>query len=236
MTQDQSSVDAWDKEGQQYPEAFDNRFEGTHGRRWNALEVNELRFDDLASRSHCLEVGCGTGRFISDLADRGHNAYGIDPSDGMIAIAKQKTANKRQVHLQQGEGNKLPYENNFFDLVFAIRVTRHTLSRQYCLTMIDEIVRVTKPGGRIVIEFSNRLRPRRRAAETTFSIGELQSIYAGRRDVNITGKSGIMILSQGLYYRVPASLLPFWSGIDTFLSKLLPSLASYFYLTFKKVQ
>lgn len=234
MTQNPAPAASWDKEGKQYPAQFDDRFANAHGRRWNALEIAELRFELLRPNSRCLEVGCGTGRFVLDLADRGHEAHGIDPSEGMIEIARDKTDGRDQVFLECGEGDQLPQAENYFDLTFAIRVTRHTPSKEYCLRMLDEMLRVTKPGGRIVVEFSNRLRPRRRAAEITFSLRELQAIFSSRNDVTITRKSGIMILSQGLYYQMPALLLPIWSGFDDLLSKFMPSLASYFYLTFEK--
>ncbi len=234
MIQNQLSNDPWDKEGQQLPTNFDRRFEGVHGRRWNALELALLRFDELPEHSRCLEVGCGTGRFILDLSDRGHEAHGLDPSADMVEIARNKTQGRDNVYLRRGEGESLPFDDNSFDFVFAVRVTRHTPSREYCLRMVDEMIRVTRPGGRIEIEFSNKLRPRRKAAETTFSLGELEATFSSRGDTGIIREDGLMFLSQVLFYKVPPALLPVWSGIDNFLSNLMPKLASYFYLTLRK--
>jgi len=96
-----------------------------------------------------LDVGCGTGEFISGLADRVKNAqiHGVDLSDSMVKVAKAKM-NGRNVEVKVGDVEELPYENNTFDVITCSHSFHHYPNKSQAL---KEMHRVLKPDGKVMI-------------------------------------------------------------------------------------
>lgn len=99
-----------------------------------------------------LDVGCGLGDDVfamSQMLGPEGACYGLDLSKDMIQKAKEK-ANEESIHnahFMEGNGEKLPFEDAIFDGCRADRVLQHVNNRG---TVIAEMVRVLKPGGRLV--------------------------------------------------------------------------------------
>ena len=97
-----------------------------------------------------LDVGCGVGQVVGRLTSAGVEAYGVDVSQPNIARA-QKVSSRCQLY----DGQHLPFADSFFSSVGAINVLEHVEQPE---AFIAELVRVTEPGGRIVISSPNFLR------------------------------------------------------------------------------
>jgi demethylmenaquinone methyltransferase/2-methoxy-6-polyprenyl-1,4-benzoquinol methylase len=107
---------------------------------------------------HVLDVATGTGDQLRALFEKKapiKMAIGIDISEGMLKVARQKLEKcsyKDRVTFQQADAEDLPFEDNTFDLStmsFGIRNMVHPM------TSLQEIHRVTKPGGCcLILEFS----------------------------------------------------------------------------------
>ena len=99
-----------------------------------------------------LDVGCGGGKTLQRLLKRSQGAkvYGIDISDESVAKARQINADvlDKQVFVQQGSAEKLPYEDGKFDLVTAVETVYFWPNLPSCL---KEVRRVLKPGGHFAI-------------------------------------------------------------------------------------
>jgi ubiquinone/menaquinone biosynthesis C-methylase UbiE len=98
----------------------------------------------LPKKGRGLEIGVGTGRFAGVLGIE----YGIDPSKKMLEIAK-----KRGVNVKLGYGEKLPYEDSFFDYVAIIISLCFVKSP---LKVLAEARRVLKDKGKIIIGIINK--------------------------------------------------------------------------------
>jgi ubiquinone/menaquinone biosynthesis C-methylase UbiE len=112
----------------------------------------KLALTDLHAGESAVDIGCGTGEDACALASlvgpRGH-AVGLDLSSRMIATARQRaTAGKLNVTFVQADARKLPFADASFDAVSAERLLQHTPDAE---AVLHEMVRVAKPGGRIVI-------------------------------------------------------------------------------------
>lgn len=99
-----------------------------------------------------LDVGCGTGDDVRSLArlvgDGGH-VTGIDLSSTMLAEANRRTAGTSlPVTFESGDMTRLPFPDASFDAVHVKLVRFHCPDLD---AADDEIVRVTRPGGRIAI-------------------------------------------------------------------------------------
>jgi demethylmenaquinone methyltransferase/2-methoxy-6-polyprenyl-1,4-benzoquinol methylase len=106
------------------------------------LETCEWR-----SSGKLLEVGGGTGRFASHFIDRVKQVWLIDPSRTMIRIV-QKRYNGR-IKTKLGKAEDLPFQSRSFDYVIISDSLHHWQEQENGL---EEVFRVLKPGGALVIE------------------------------------------------------------------------------------
>jgi len=96
-----------------------------------------------------LEVGVGTGISL-DAYPPYIQLTGIDPSDSMLAhaVAKTKENNWRHIDLRDGDAQALEFPDNSFDWVLTFHVMTVVPEPR---RMMSEMIRVCKPGGRIVV-------------------------------------------------------------------------------------
>ena len=102
-----------------------------------------------------LDVGCGAGTDLARFAKGGAIVAGVDLSSSAIALAKQNFAQQGlTADLREADGEKLPFEDNSFDLVFAHGVVQYTAHDK---ALVDECRRVLTPGGTAVFQVYNRI-------------------------------------------------------------------------------
>lgn len=89
-----------------------------------------------------LDLGCGNGYFISSIKNKSNELYGVDVSEQAIEAAKKRCTNVHFIKIKVGD--RLPFENNYFDVVTLFHVLEHVDSEK---RIIAEIFRVLKPGG-----------------------------------------------------------------------------------------
>jgi phosphatidylethanolamine/phosphatidyl-N-methylethanolamine N-methyltransferase len=96
-----------------------------------------------------LEVGVGTGISLEAYPPYVH-VVGIDPSTEMLAhaIAKTRENGAGHIELRAGDARQLDFPDNSFDWVTTFHVMTVVPQPR---RMMDEMVRVCKPGGRIVV-------------------------------------------------------------------------------------
>jgi ubiquinone/menaquinone biosynthesis C-methylase UbiE len=92
-----------------------------------------------------LDVGCGTGRLTLALAERGSRAWGVDPSEEMLAEARAR-AGGRAV-FKRASAEVLPFKDGWFERA-VLRLVVHLVDRTRAL---PEIARVLGPDGRAVV-------------------------------------------------------------------------------------
>lgn len=101
-----------------------------------------------------LDAGCGTGEMSFLLAEMGHEVYGLDISEKMLAKAEEKAKTKAgsdgsgRVLFQLGDAENPPFENGFFDAV----VSRHVLwTLPSPQKAVDSWTRVLKEDGKVIV-------------------------------------------------------------------------------------
>jgi demethylmenaquinone methyltransferase/2-methoxy-6-polyprenyl-1,4-benzoquinol methylase len=119
--------------------------------RWRERAADLAR---VGPGSRALDVATGTGDLAIELAARGAEVTGLDFSDGMLELARAKAPGLDWV---QGDALELPYGDGEFDAVTVGFGARNfsDLGRG-----VAEMVRVTRPGGRVVVlEITTPQRP-----------------------------------------------------------------------------
>jgi trans-aconitate methyltransferase len=91
-----------------------------------------------------LDLGCGDGHLTQRIAATGASVLGVDASPEMVAAARN-----RGVVADVGNAEDLPYAEKTFDAVFS-NAALHWVRNQD--TMLAQVRRVLKPGGRFVAE------------------------------------------------------------------------------------
>ena len=102
-----------------------------------------------------LDVGCGAGTDLVRFAKGGALVTGVDLSSSAIALAKQNFDHQGlTADLREADGEKLPFDDNAFDFVFAHGVVQYTASDK---ALVEESRRVLKPAGTAVFQVYNRV-------------------------------------------------------------------------------
>lgn len=99
-----------------------------------------------------LDLGCGNGRFFEIFNDKKVDYTGIDFSERLIEIAKNKYPNG---NFLVSSAFNLPFPDNLFDRVLCIAVLHHIPSKELRLKFLEEIKRIMKPKGTLILTVWN---------------------------------------------------------------------------------
>lgn len=107
------------------------------------------RFDEYADTDtrRALVVGCGTGSHAPHLIEHGFEVTGVDPSEEMLDIARQKS----DARFETGELPDLLLEEAF-DLVFLPFTIVNHLDRERLEESVGELGRVLADGGVLILD------------------------------------------------------------------------------------
>ena len=121
-------------------------------RTWRSRAVRQIA--DVQVPQNILDVACGTGDFSIAIARKsapGSHVTGLDLSEGMLAIGREKIHKaglSSVISLELGDSEDIPYGEGCFDRVsvaFGVRNFEHID------TGLEEMYRVLKKGGKLVI-------------------------------------------------------------------------------------
>ncbi len=127
--------------------ALDPRIVGARGQEWPSLPEPECRPLHRAILTalggvaglRLLDVGCGVGQLLRAAELGGALGAGVDPAAELLEIARWGLPD---ADLRVGDATDLPFDNGRFDVAVS------TDGATCCL---PELVRVTRPGGRVVV-------------------------------------------------------------------------------------
>ncbi|MEM6358988.1 MAG: bifunctional demethylmenaquinone methyltransferase/2-methoxy-6-polyprenyl-1,4-benzoquinol methylase UbiE [Bacteroidota bacterium] len=169
--------------------------------RWRKKAIKLLKKDNP---KHILDIATGTADFaIESLSLKPEKVTGVDISEGMLSVGREKLKKKSLDHIIQlelGDSEKLLFEDNKFDAVivsFGVRNFAHLEKG------LADMYRVLKPGGKtVIVEFS---RP------SKFPFKSIYNFYFKA----ILPKIGRLVSKdQSAYTYLPESVQVFPDGTD----------------------
>ena len=203
------------------------RFGAPGGRFLNQRQVATVLELIGATPGSLLEAGCGTGRFTFELARAGHQVTAVDYSAAMLESCRARQpseAGGSQVTFREASIFELPFDDDSFDAVISIHVLMHLPDYERALT---ELLRVLRPGGRLVFDIRNshslnrlayplrRLGQRLRGRKpwrvwycSRAGIGELAAAHGAR----VTEIRGMFPIKPN---RLPEVLMPVVRGLES---------------------
>lgn len=143
----QESKEVWEKNLKKFPETL-LKYPSE-----NIIRLFSGRYVDVpAPPARILDHGFGHGNNLIYLALKGYDCYGCEISVQCIETAR-KTAEALElpVNLLEITSDELPFADNFFDIVVSWDVIHYNGTRDKVLKNIEEIHRILKPGGKLLL-------------------------------------------------------------------------------------
>lgn len=192
------------KDNESYYDEFAHWYENQRHEGYHAF-IDRLESDlilPLSPGKDVLEVGCGTGLILQRVEPVARRAVGIDLSDGMLEHAR-----RRGLEVYKSDVCSLPFDDEAFDVVYSFKVLAHVEDID---TALGEMSRVTRQGGKLVLEFYNK-RSLRFAAKRMAGPGKIS---------NHTDEGAVFTRwdsKETIVDRLPAELKPVdWAGVRVF--------------------
>lgn len=136
----------------------DKRLDSRHGRvefitsqKYIHESLEAVGKDREPGQIKILDIGAGTGRYSIPLAQEGYDVTAVELVKHNLGRLKQKGCG---VHAYQGNALNLKrFERDSFDVTLLFGPMYHLHEKEEKLTALQEAVRVTKPGGRILVAY-----------------------------------------------------------------------------------
>lgn len=107
-----------------------------------------IKLAEIQDTDKVIEVGCGAGHILERVPNG--KLYGIDISEIQIKRAKERLGNKAEISKSPGE--KIPYDDKYFDKILCSEVIEHVL---YPEPLLNEMKRVLKDDGILSLSIPN---------------------------------------------------------------------------------
>lgn len=136
---------AFGRHNQSEEEFYETAHEVVYG-----LEYELKRFGPGANRRswRALEIGCGPGRLMKPLSRQFGEIHGVDVSDEMVRLARERLRDTPHAHVHCNSGADLrQFADESFDFVYSYAVFQHIPSRELVFGYLVEAHRVLKTGG-----------------------------------------------------------------------------------------
>ena len=109
---------------------------------WDAVKVF---LDDISPKTVLADIGCGNGKNM--LYRKDITNIGMDICENFVKICREK----RNLSVTHGSIINIPFDTNIADNTICIAVIHHLKSVEERVKAISELIRITKPGGHIMI-------------------------------------------------------------------------------------
>jgi len=136
---------------------FDKIAEKFSESRKKSWEIMKIFINDIKEKEKVLDIGCGNGRLYELLKEKEVEYIGIDNSEKLIEIAREKFSKPKFIVV---DALNLPFKDEEFDHVFMIAVLPHIPSKELQLKVLKNAYRVLKKNGSLFLTCWNLFQPK----------------------------------------------------------------------------
>lgn len=126
---------------------------------FDTLAVRRIVLDAIRASDQrnpaLLDVGAGSGWMAIMAAQSGYEVVSIDPDEEGLIRAKNRArqvlkSDAGRIRFLHADASQMPFDDNGFDVVLSFDVVHH-FADCVCPAAMDEMIRVCKPGGELLI-------------------------------------------------------------------------------------
>jgi ubiquinone/menaquinone biosynthesis C-methylase UbiE len=139
------------KEKQQIMQRYNataSGYDELHGEEQQAKYLKALENLHLGGGDAVLDVGCGSGLFFQNVADKSGLVVGVDLSLELLKKANAQAKKSQNTFVVQADADHLPFADDVFDAVFSFTVLQNMPKPPKSLI---EWKRIVKHGGLMVV-------------------------------------------------------------------------------------
>ena len=181
---------------------------------WQRLAIPRISGADV------LEIGCGIGKLLADMAQAGYSCAAVDRSPQMVA-ATRRELRKRGIAAEAtpvllASAQRLPFPAASFDTVVSTFPTDYIFDS----ATLHEVARVLRPGGRLIIVMGAALLPARAALVPLVALQTL--VYGRQSGASGAGQAscalspasgmGVALATAGFIPQAECVAGPFWQA------------------------
>ena len=144
-----ATVEFFDQSAEEYYRSYEENSPGGYALRVRREKVLKL-FDQPGGK--VVDVGCGPAVMTQAMLERGCSFWGVDPSPRMIEISRKLFQENERVHFLPGDAMHMNFPDGQFDAVLCMGVIDALHDRHQA---VREMLRVLKPGGTLIVSFTN---------------------------------------------------------------------------------
>lgn len=213
-------VSNYNREGKDYDKIRYGKTSG--GKFFTEIELRETF--RMMKKGNVLHVGTATGRVSTHLVSMGFDYVGLELSQVMARITKEKLNGSADI--VQADAEHLPFKGDAFDNIVSVRSFHFMPDPEKFLRDANIVL---KPTGRVIVSFEKNVRGR----ETFRKIMNLppsnakRIYYTNRQVADLMQKAGLRTLRVGNATKLP--LLAYWrTNNDRLLRMIHPRIPSVF--------
>ncbi|MDX9881614.1 MAG: class I SAM-dependent methyltransferase [Prolixibacteraceae bacterium] len=183
-------------------EEYDSFYQTQQGREVDRIE--KVLMQGLMNGTppgEMLELGCGTGHWTDFFCQKGFQLTAIDESDVMLAIAKKKKL--KNAVFQKADASRLPFPDQSFSVIASVTMLEFV---ENINQVFDEIDRVLKPGGILLIGWLNALSELGKNKQNSHTFRNAR-LYFPSQIESLLSRFGTPIVNSGVYYSPSFELL-----------------------------
>jgi ubiquinone/menaquinone biosynthesis C-methylase UbiE len=191
-------------------ESYDRFYLTDRGRSVDQIEKSLIR-QHLNSilAGNMLELGCGTGHWTEFFCEEGFEVTAIDNSKAMLSLAKRKNISRAAFH--KADAAHLPVPDNNFAVITSVTMLEFVKDIN---EIFNEIDRVLKPGGYLILGWLNALSEMGKNKNTD-EIFKHAHFYSPADIDQLLSRFGVPQMSFGVYYSSGFELLDGTDRQDT---------------------
>lgn len=117
--------------------------------------VDQILKNRYLPGEHILDAGCGSGRNLYWFLNEGFAIYGVDANAGAIDLLRSQLPETAAARFHCAAVEEMPFSSGSFHHVISNAVLHFANSEEHYFAMMQEMVRVLKPGGSLFIRMTS---------------------------------------------------------------------------------